>query len=246
MRYFTNEWYQIMQNKNLHYGLRAHKEADEKSESTYQRLRKLKEKAFLKSEKEFKEFYEFNPSSPFDVQKCKAEFLAIQEYLMAKNESHIPKAIYDQIADPRVFALGYSTKSIIKQLKKQSLENSRFIEERKKAFSEVEKAENISDQLLNRFRFHDSTVLEVDKNSDITFFIDPSGYTEDNRIIFHDAQILHEEKSPIGGIWLYEELYRRGDGFELHMLFSDEISECFEAPCFEVTIAAKEITVDRI
>jgi hypothetical protein len=226
MRYLTKEWCNLSQLTGLHFGLRAHKDASELNESTYQRLRKNKEKAFLKQEKEI---YDFDPRElfeedgmtlvradkfisgeeiqeedtivyvmpeeqkehirklveayddrgPFDIQKCKIEFADRQKLLMKENEKKLPMEIYNQIADPRVFALGYSTKEIIQQLKKISRSNEIKVEQRLVDFSAAQQEENIPESLRNHFGFHDCKVLSVEKTNNITILLDPSKLIEE-------------------------------------------------------------------
>ena len=289
MRYLTKEWCNLSQLTGLHFGLRAHKDASELNESTYQRLRKNKEKAFLKQEKEIYDFdprelfeedgmtfvradkfisgeeiqeedmivYEmpeeqkehirklveaYDDRGPFDIQKCKIEFADRQKFFMKENEEKLPMEIYKQIADPRVFALGYSTKEIIQKLKQISRRNEIKVEQRLIDFSAAQQAENIPENLRKQFGFHDCKVLSVEKNKDIIILLDSSGgFTEDNRLIFHDAKIIQEDKAIDGCWWIYEELYKTQDAYEAHMLFADETNSYIE-----LTIVAKDITVDKV
>jgi hypothetical protein len=52
MRYFTKEWYDLSQLMGLHYGMRVHKDAAQREEAFYLRLKKRKEKEFIKMERE--------------------------------------------------------------------------------------------------------------------------------------------------------------------------------------------------
>lgn len=289
MRYLTKEWCNLSQLTGLHFGLRAHKDASELNEGTYQRLRKNKEKAFLKQEKEIYDFdprelfeedgmtfvradkfisgeeiqeedkivYEmpeeqkehirklveaYDNRAPFDIQKCKIEFAQRQKFQMKENEKNLPMELYKQIADPRVFALGYSTKEIIQQLKQISRINEIKVKQRLVDFSAAQQAENIPENIRTQFGFHDCKVLSVEKKKDIIFHLDPSGgFTEDNRLIFHDAKIIQEDKAIDACWWIYEELYKTKDGYEAHMMFADETNSTIE-----LTIVAKDITVDKV
>ncbi|WKY46662.1 hypothetical protein Q5O24_09755 [Eubacteriaceae bacterium ES3] len=71
----------------------------------------------------------YDNRDPFDIQKCKIEFADRQKLLMKENGKKIPEDIYKQIADPRVFALGYSTKDIIQKLKQISRRNEIKVEQ---------------------------------------------------------------------------------------------------------------------
>ncbi|WKY46661.1 DUF4085 family protein [Eubacteriaceae bacterium ES3] len=83
-------------------------------------------------------------------------------------------------------------------------------------------------------------MLSVEKTNDITILLDPSGgFTEENRLRFHDAKVIQEDKSVDGCWWIYEELYKTQDGYEAHMMFADETNSYIE-----LTIVAKDIAVD--
>ncbi len=289
VRYLNKEWCDLCQLTNLYFGLRAHKDAGELNENVYHRLRKRKEKSFLKQEREI---YDFDPRelfeedgavfiradkfisgeeihdedtiiyempeeqknhisklveaydlrSPFDIQKSKIEFENRQLMILKENETKIPKEIYTQIADPRVFALGYSTKEIIKQLKRISKDNEIKVQTVLRDFSAAQKQENIPENLRKRFDFPDCKVNSIEKKKDIIILLDSSGeFTEDNKIVFHDATIIQEDKAIDGCWWIYEELYKTQAGYEAHMMFADKTNSYIE-----LTISSKNITIDRV
>lgn len=108
-------------------------------------------------------------------------------------------------------------------------------------FSVAQQAETIPKNLRKHFRLHDCIVLSVEKRKDITILLDSSGgFTEENRLIFHDAIIIQEDKAVDGCWWIYEELYKTQDGYEVHMMFADETNSFIE-----LTIIAKSITIDK-
>ena len=289
MRYLTKEWCNLCQLAGLHFGLRAHKDVRVLNESVYQRLRKRKEKAFIKQEKEI---YDFNPRElfdsdgevlvradkfisgeeileedtivyempeeqkehihklieaydsrgPFDIQKSSIEFENRQKMFLEDNEKKIPKDIYSQVADPRVFALGYSTKEMINQLKQISKENEKKVQSVLKDFKLAQEKENIPKNIRERFGFHDCKVKSIEKKKDVTILLDTSGgFTEDNKIIFRDAKIIKEDTAVNGCWWIYEELYNTHNGYEAHMLFVDETNSYIE-----LTIASKGIRVEKV
>lgn len=170
MRYLTKEWCNLCQLTELHFGLRAHKDVRVLNESVYQRLRKRKEKAFLKQEKEKK------------VQSVLKDFKLAQE------------------------------------------------------------KENIPENIRERFSFHDCKVKNIEKKKDVTILLDTSdGFTEDNKIIFHNAKIIKEDTAVNGCWWIYEELYNTHNGYEAHMMFVDETNSYIE-----LTIASKGIIVEKV
>lgn len=288
MRYLTKEWYNLCQMTGLHFGMRSHKGTYQKDEDLYLRLKKRKEKEFLKMEREIYDFdpremleiydgsvfvsadkfiageeihdedtivyhmtdeekdhinkliEEYDSREPFDVDKYRMEFNKRQDMIQSENINNLPSSLYSQIADPRVFALGYCTKEILNQLKELSKENEIEVSAVLNEYTKAQKEKMIPEQLRERFGFHDCQVISCEFNQDIVFYLDTSGgFTENNKIIFKDAKIIKQEKSLEGSYWLYEELYIIEGGYEAHMLFAG-------GDIHELTINCKDIIIQTM
>lgn len=182
------------------------------------------------------EEYESRP--PFDVDKCRVKFNTRQEYILSDKADKLPKELYCQIADHRVFALGYCTKEILKQLKRCSIENKKRVQNVLYDYTKAQLAQGISEELRKRFRFHDCVVESYKVDKDIVIrFVKNSGLSEHNKIVFRDAKIIKQEKPLEGSIWLYEELYCSQYGYEAHMLLTSD-------SVHEITISCKDIIID--
>lgn len=288
MRYLTKEWYDLCQMTGLHFGMRSHKGTYQKDEDLYLRLKKRKEKEFIKMERELYDFdpremleiydgslfvsadkfiageeifdedmivhhmteeekdhinkliKEYDSREPFDVDKCKMEFNKRQDIIQSENINNLPTNLYSQIVDPRVFALGYCTKEILSQLKGLSKENEIKVNEVLNEYTKAQKEEMVSEQLRQRFGFHDCQVMSCEFNQDMVFCLDTSGgFTDNNKITFKDAKIIKQEKPLEGSYWLYEELYIIQGGYEAHILFAAE-------DIHELTISCKDIIIERV
>ena len=288
MRYLTKEWYNLCQMTGLHFGMRSHKGTYQKDEDLYLRLRKRKEKEFIKLEcelydfdpREMLEIYdgslfvsadkfikgeeihdedtimhhmteeekghinklieEYDSREPFDADKCKMEFNKRQDIIQSENINNLPANLYSQIADPRVFALGYCTKEILRQLKRLSKENEKRVHEVLNEYTKAQKEEIVPEQLRERFVFHDCQVMSCEFNKDIVFYLDTSGgFTDNNKIIFKDAKIIKQEKPLEESYWLYEELYFNKGWYEAHMLFAGE-------DIHELTINCEDIIIESV
>lgn len=68
---------------------------------------------------------EYDIRPPFDEKKCREEFSSIQEMAKKENVDRLPHELYQQIADVRVFSLGYCTKEILSQLKDLSIKRTK-------------------------------------------------------------------------------------------------------------------------
>lgn len=255
MRYLTKEWYELCQKTGLHYGLRAHKAAEVFDEAFYERMRKQKENAFLKEEKEF---YNLDPRyrleeddsvfvkafdlrGSFDTDLHKSLFSQNHEAAIASLSERLPVSLYAQVADPRVFALGYCSKRVLKELKKINVKNLADVNRILKECREADMNEDIPVVLRQSLCFHDREVKAVKANEHEHVVIEfvPTGYAEDyNSIVFYDAQIIKQEKPIEGSYWLYRELYRTTEGYEVHVLFYNDIAH-------EFTLQCKSIEVNR-
>jgi hypothetical protein len=182
---------------------------------------------------------EYDSRPPFDEDKSRKEFCDRQGFLQSDNTDRLPEAVYSQIADPRVFALGYCTEDILNQLKKYSRQNKKRVDKISSECRKMLKKQDVPEALSKRFAFHDCKVINIEYGNDIAFYFDTrGGFTESNKIVFHDAKIIKQESSVEESIWLYQELYRNTSGYEAHMLFAGEIIH-------EFTISCKDITVDK-
>jgi len=104
---------------------------------------------------------EYDARPPFDEKKCKEEYKEAMEWNFEHKAERLPKEISEQIADIRVFTLGYCTREILLQLKKQSTENTKEMERVGQEYRAVMLKQNIPDDILRRVQFHDCTVTEL-------------------------------------------------------------------------------------
>jgi hypothetical protein len=185
-----------------------------------------------------KQIEEYDLRPPFDADQCRVEFNKRQAILESDIANKLPDEIYMQIADPRVFALGYCTKEIRDQLKKYSKENEKKVRKISIECTKAQKEQDIPSTLRNKFTFHDCEVTKSEFRDDIIFWFNTSsGFSSNNKIIFHDAKVIKQELPVEGSVWLYEELYRNTSGYEAHMLFLGETIH-------EVTLCCRNITID--
>ena len=175
------------------------------------------------------EAYDQRP--PFDEKKCKQEFRVMQETSrMEEAEERIPDEILRQIADMRVFCLGYCTKDVKVQLERVSRANDKIVKLGSEANAKAQKAEDIPESIRKIHNFHDSIILEISGSSgfenrwdQFVIRMDPRGsFTECNKVTFQNADIIKQESNITGSCWLYCELYRIEKGYEVHILFWGE------------------------
>ena len=172
------------------------------------------------------EVYDARP--PFDEDKCKEKFAALQKIRQKEAADKLPPTLISRIADMSVFALGYCTKEIFHGLKviskKNTVEMNRVLNEYRRA----QQRENIPSNILEIFNFHDCQVTDflVVGNNIVMKFDTSGGFSDYNKIVFVSSEIIKQDGQIINGIWLYEELYRVDNDYEIHMLITgDKLSE---------------------
>lgn len=238
MRFFTKDWYQTMQNTDLGMLLEIDSDADTFSESYYRSLYcqakdkwlSLKAKVCELSKQHFEEQSE---KRNFD-RMCR---MFAQEYTL-----NLPKNILDKVADIRVLALKRCSETVKEMI-------DVFVNDcqtkTKRAFEEYKEYENsqFSDnkpQFLAKFMFHDSIVLSMRKHKNdycLTFDIDEDDDSNIKRIIFKNAEVVLMERMLAGAYWLYEEVHKKDDGYEICVLF-------YRNGIFEFTIKCDDILLE--
>ncbi|WP_342554916.1 DUF4085 family protein [Paenibacillus sp. FSL R7-0652] len=162
---------------------------------------------------------EFDARPAFDTKKCKEDY---EQSMRGHYEFHaerLPTEILEQIADIRVFSLGYCTREVMEQLKKKSAENTEEMQRVQQAYREVMAAQQIPVDVRRRIQFHDCTVTELLTGDDLVIRFDTDGgFTEVNKLTLTAAEIVKQKGEIVGTYWLYEELYRIDNGYELHVL----------------------------
>ncbi|KOY16801.1 DUF4085 family protein [Paenibacillus xylanivorans] len=166
---------------------------------------------------------EYDACPPFDEKKCKEEYKEAMEWNFQYKAEHLPKELVEQIADIRVFTLGYCTREILQQLKKQSAENTKEMDRVSKEYMEAILAQDIPGEIHSRVQFHDCTVTELLTGDEVVIRFDThGGFTNINKVTLVAPEIIKQEGEIVGSYWLYQELYRIDQGYELHVLFGGE------------------------
>lgn len=118
----------------------------------------------------------YDHRSPFDVEKCKQEFRVMQETSrMEEAEERITDEILMQIADLRVFCLGYCTKEVKVQLERVSRANGKIVKLGSEAHTRAQKAEDIPESIRKIHNFHDSIVLGIGNSRELDDDFDQRG-----------------------------------------------------------------------
>ena len=148
-----------------------------------------------------------------------------QNDLIERYKVIIPENILNKVKDIRVFALGYASGEVYKLLKEYCDSNEKFVEERLRESAKVEeelfKNESIS---FIEESFHDCFILDVIKEKDdlIIKLDNEYGFTDKTKIVFKNYNIILDEDIKETH-WLYNEVYRNDNKYEIHILSSNQI-----------------------
>lgn len=142
-----------------------------------------------------------------------------------------------ETVDKRLLALNLMPEIAYKRLKEEGLRNRRAFQKIERKAKKVLEKQEIPQEIQSMFVFHDANLLSLKKvRSDIELILKKDGYwpkgtTPYIKIIFKNIKKFEREKGfsirihtnedgEFGSncVYLYDELYRTEDGYEVHML----------------------------
>jgi hypothetical protein len=181
---------------------------------------------------------EYDARPAFDEKQCKEDYQEAMEWNDKYHAERLPAEILEQIADIRVFSLGYCTREVMRQLKKKSEENIKEMERVLQEYRDVMVKQDIPAEVHRKLQFHDCQVTELLTGDALVLRFDPrGGFTEINKLTLTAPEILKQEGEFVGRYWLYQELYRIDNGYELHVLLDGE-------PMSELIVRCTDIVAD--
>jgi hypothetical protein len=159
---------------------------------------------------------------PFDPDQEKEDFRQAFRYGVKHLEENLPDHILQKVADVRVLALNRASADVKKIITAYCKANEKIVESTLKAY-EAEYGRTFKDaepDFAEGFDFHDCKVVSCrKKGKDLVITIDNSGgFTTISQIIFRNCSILLQDKRLHGAWWLYDEVYRKNDRYEVHIL----------------------------
>lgn len=242
MKYFTKEWYHKMQRTGLHLILKIDERCSEYSDELYKELYDLEKNKFLKmmsfcldynvfcdvlktvdenyenlSEEEKKAKFEEMRYDTLGDMTLEERFDYDKEQFILDIKEKIDSKILDEIADMRVFSLGYTTEEIYKKIEKISNANGEFVNEKLKEYWDYENKHINDDISLLAEHLHDGNIIStetVDNNFCINMETDAG---DQKKIIFKNFEIVLDEGIDMSD-WLYHEIYKVDGGLEVHIL----------------------------
>ena len=179
----------------------------------------------------------FAARSPFDPTETIACFRDTYRSVLRYGFPHFPQWAQESV-DKRLLALNRIPESAYKRLKKEERANRRAFEKIEAEAAAVLTQQDIPEEIRSQFRFHDADVLAIKKaGSDVALYLRKDGgwsgdATPYIKILFRNVKLFDREKGfalrpkinehgELGSSckYLYDELYRDGNSYEIHMLF---------------------------
>lgn len=179
----------------------------------------------------------FDNRDPFSEEKAKKLFAEIYESSLVTAKEQLPPEIYSQIADPRIFALGFCTDAVYNLVRAFSVGNNRETMQVLKDYEDAMRLQDIPRQLQQRFRFHDCQITGwLSQGKDLVLTLDTeAAFTSDNRVIFLDVTVLLDENI-VSLYWTCDELYKTNHGYEVHILCDGDRTAELNLLCSDIRI----------
>lgn len=113
----------------------------------------------------------------------------------------------------------YFTQQWFDFLQESGVEEDPRVDEPPREYQQMLKEQNIPAEILDKLDFHDSEVLEIEGDSEALVLELEEREWGCGQIRFEKPEILKMDDGILGSEWLYEEIYREGRGYEMHVLF---------------------------
>ena len=254
MKYYTKEWYQLMQ--RLHYTSGLTKIPDKVYSD--QEIRAFYDHDLQKEIAHDRQFYETGSYTPEDTI---AFFQDCYKKLLRYGGLHYPQWIRATV-DKRLLALNRMPTSAYDRLRKEERANQRAFQKiMDSAAADLEKQE-IPHAIRSQFHFHDANLLslkKVGRDRQLILRKDggwPEGATPYIKITFQNVHRIEREKgfalrpryNDDGELcsschYLYDELYHTEDGYEVHMLLWTPSGLRYLTICCEDILLEDNITL---
>ncbi len=225
MKYFTKEYYDLIDKGCLQVDFAPSPSAKKKSENYFRHLYAEKQKRFLDVNRELAAA----DGEVFDEASETERFAQHYKERMELYSHNLPEEILAQVADLRVLALGVCTGKVKQQINKFCKEKMAQADAIEKKFDDyVERRyHHIPEEILENFGFFNEEVTSLTMEGDtLTMTLDHS-YTADDvcAIVWEKAKILTQEPGVVGSIWISEELYKVPEGYEFHVALENPEGE---------------------
>lgn len=177
-------------------------------------------KMYLKIQEEARSSFANRPA--FEPEKEKKNFKQALRYNVKHLKRSLPDAILQKVADIRVLALNRASADVKKEIAAYCKANEKAVESATNAYWKGYKKrfKNDKPKFAEKFNFHDCIVSSCRKRGNDIFitFDNSGGFTDVRQIILKNCSVLKQDAPLHGAWWLYDEIYRSKNGYEIHVL----------------------------
>lgn len=234
MKFFTKAWYHAMQFPLSGEMLKVDSEAEYFSEAYYRKLYR-EEKA-----RYYTEMAMF--SIPVKPHSFDTHFRARKKRLLAA----LPQHILDAVADIRVLALDHSSQTVKEMITFYNAQCQNQMKRAIKAYAEHERMQFAENRpaFLDDLVLHDCLAISFRKKGNDYHLLFSSDMNSNmhgiKRVIFKNATVLQKERPLSGAWWLYEEVHKTENGYEIGVLFDKKDVFEFSIKCDDVILEFME------
>lgn len=263
MKYFTKDWYHKMQKTSMYVLLKIDERCNDYSEELYNLLYEEEKNKYVSLMSFWEDFDAFcnlmnstdDTFKDLDEESKRKKFqelrdeefggLSLTEVFDEKLNNGIntlkgklSDEILNEVKDIRVLALGYASSDVYNKIEKFCKDNEKFVNEQCDKYSLYEKEAFNEDFDFLNINWHDSFVVSADViESDFEMVID-NIVSGTKTISFKNCNIILNDGNLNDCRWLYEEVYKINDGFEVHILV------CDESGLKEIILQCSEVVVE--
>lgn len=162
----------------------------------------------------------------FDVEQEKKNFKQALRYNVKHLKANLPTDILQKVADIRILALNHASAEVKREITAFCKANDESGKDAMKAYwKEYKKTfKRCEPVFVESFNFHDYKVVSYrQKGNDLLLGLDNSGgFTGINQIIFKDCIVIKQDSPLRGAWWLYDEIYKTDNGYEIHVLLQNK------------------------
>jgi hypothetical protein len=152
---------------------------------------------YYKDREEARLDWEKNPPPPFDADKVKRDFKEWLPRQIQYLKAVLPQAILDKVADIRVLALDYASKTMKTEISEFCRRNEKNVNDAVKAYQKYyrETFKKNKPLFLDKFNFHDCEVKScIKQGDDLIIKLDNSGgFTSIKKIIIKNGIIIKKK-----------------------------------------------------
>lgn len=242
MKYFTKEYYTLIDASCVGADLVASPSAKRKSENYFQHLYAERLKVWLDAAKE----RAAEKGTEYDEAAETENFKTNYQVQLRDLSTLLPRDILAQVADIRVMALGSCSSKVKQLVSKFSKQQEQITDTMAEAYHTYwEKSyRRFPEHILENYGFDYCAITALGRDGDdLIMKLDNSQSLDDvHTVIWKNAQLLELEDGVVGSNWLEGELYKAEGGYEFHGIVENDDGERF---CFTVLAEDAQFLFDE-